>query len=97
MYPITIVPEAVDELQEVPVFYRRKIQAAIRNQLRTEPLKTARNRKCLRSVVPQFKYEPFLWELRVGEFRVFYDVEEGVVTIRAIRRKPPTKRTEEIL
>ncbi|MGH9881542.1 MAG: type II toxin-antitoxin system RelE family toxin [Pyrinomonadaceae bacterium] len=40
-----------------------------------------------------------MWELRVGEYRVFYDVadEEQVVYIRAIRKKPAGKRTEEIL
>lgn len=87
----------MEELQKIPVFYHRKIEAAIRNQLRSEPIKIARNKKCLRSVVPKFEYEPLLWELRVGDFRVFYDVEESVVTIRAIRKKPPAKRTEEIL
>lgn len=40
-----------------------------------------------------------VWELRVGEYRVFYDVNEGtsVVMIRAIRHKPPHKTTEEAL
>ena len=38
-------------------------------------------------------------ELRVGQYRVFYDVDEGkrVVYIRAIRRKPHGKTTKEIL
>lgn len=38
-------------------------------------------------------------ELRVGECRVFYDVDEAEqrVTIRAIRRKPPHSTTEDIL
>ena len=42
---------------------------------------------------------PPIWELRVGEYRVFYDVsqEETAVYIRAIRRKPRGKRTEDIL
>jgi mRNA-degrading endonuclease RelE of RelBE toxin-antitoxin system len=40
-----------------------------------------------------------VWELRVGEYRVFYDVDEvgGQVVVRAVRRKPPHKTTEEIL
>jgi mRNA-degrading endonuclease RelE of RelBE toxin-antitoxin system len=35
----------------------------------------------------------------VGEYRVFYDVGEveRVVYVRAIRRKPPHRTTEEIL
>jgi len=40
-----------------------------------------------------------IWELRVGEFRVFYDVDEEAQTVfvRAVRHKPPHKTTEEIL
>ena len=40
-----------------------------------------------------------LAELRVGEYRVFYDVDdtERLVTVRTIRRKPPHATTEEIL
>ncbi len=42
---------------------------------------------------------PPIWELRVGDWRVFYDVEEkaGKVFVRAVRHKPPHKTTEEIL
>ncbi len=42
---------------------------------------------------------PPIWELRVGEFRIFYDVaeEERKVYVRAVRRKPPHKTTEETL
>lgn len=44
-------------------------------------------------------YDRRFWELRVGEYRVFYDVQEQarLVTVRAIRLKPPHKTTEEIL
>ena len=44
-------------------------------------------------------FPPTVWELRIGEFRVFYDVNEetALVTVRAIRQKPPHKTTEEIL
>ena len=42
---------------------------------------------------------PPIWELRVGAYRVFYDVDEdlNVVYVRAVREKPPDKRTEDIL
>ena len=42
---------------------------------------------------------PPVWELRVGESRVFYDVseEDSVVYVRAVRRKPRGKKTEDIL
>lgn len=97
MYQVAIVPDALKELQKVPVFYRRQLEAAIRKQLREEPAKVSRNRKCLRSAVAGFEFEPPLWELRMGDWRIFYDVEEITVTIRAVRKKPPEKRTEGIL
>ena len=38
-------------------------------------------------------------ELRVGAYRVFYDVDddENKVYVRAVRKKPPYKRTEDIV
>jgi len=48
--------------------------------------------------LPWDHQEP-VWELRIGEHRVFYDVDEPArrVLVRAIRRKPPQRTTEEIL
>ena len=50
-------------------------------------------------LVPPWDYIEPAWELRVSEYRVFYDVDEKTltVTIRAIRFKPPDKTTEDIL
>jgi mRNA-degrading endonuclease RelE of RelBE toxin-antitoxin system len=57
-----------------------------------------RKKKELIGLEPQWEAVPPIWQLRVGEFRVFYDVsvEQRVVAIRAIRRKG-SKTTEEIL
>jgi mRNA-degrading endonuclease RelE of RelBE toxin-antitoxin system len=51
------------------------------------------------NLIPPWEAVSLIWELRVGEYRVFYDVSEveETVYVRAIRRKPPGKRTEEIL
>lgn len=51
------------------------------------------------NLVPPWDAVSPIWELRIGEYRVFYDVSEAekTVFVRAIRRKPPGKRTEEIL
>ena len=40
-----------------------------------------------------------MWELRVGDYRVFYDVsqEDETVYVRAVRKKPLGKSTEEVL
>ena len=46
-----------------------------------------------------FDAVPPIWQLSVGDVRVFYDIDETdkVVYVRAIRRKPPGKTTKEIL
>jgi mRNA-degrading endonuclease RelE of RelBE toxin-antitoxin system len=64
-----------------------------------QPATKSRNRKILKGLVPPWEHGESVWELRVGEFRVFYDVDEKatLVTVRAIRHKPPHKTTEEIL
>jgi hypothetical protein len=39
---------------------------------------------------PDFESDPPIGELRIGDYRVFYDVDpdDQVVTVRAIREKP---------
>jgi hypothetical protein len=59
----------------------------------------SRNRKMLVRLVPPWEHEPPVWELRIGEYRAFYDVDEAEqrVIVRAVRRKPPQATTEAIL
>ena len=49
-------------------------------------------------IEPPWEQSQPVWQLRVGDFRVFYDADETtrVVWIRAIRRKG-RKTTKEIL
>ena len=63
------------------VAFRRLDGKAIR-----EP---SRNRKELTALVPPWEHVPPVWELRVDEYRVFYDVDPGarLVVVRAVRRK----------
>jgi mRNA-degrading endonuclease RelE of RelBE toxin-antitoxin system len=93
------MPSALAELKAIKVFYRRQIALAIEQQLPNQPLVETRNRKVLDDPPASFAYEPPLWELRVGNFPVFYDVDEAgqVVFIRAVREKPPHAATEEVL
>jgi mRNA-degrading endonuclease RelE of RelBE toxin-antitoxin system len=72
---------------------------AIESQLANTPLTPTRNRKLLANLIPPWEAVPPVWELRVGEYRVFYDVSEqdSAVYVRAIRRKPRGKKTEDIL
>ncbi len=81
-YEIEFVFSAKGQLNSFDVAERTGIIAAIEEQLSNEPLIETRNRKRLRPnpLAP--------WELRVGNVRVFYDVEEPTkVTILAIGTK----------
>lgn len=71
----------------------------IENQLLDEPERTTLNRKLLVDLIPPWTEELAVWELRVGEYRSFYDVSEKdeTVYVRAIRKKLPGETTEEIL
>ena len=81
-YEIRFAASAKRHLQEFSVRERAVIIAAIETQLSHEPFVETRNRKRLRPnpIAP--------WELRVGNMRVFYDVEQSaIVTILAIGAK----------
>lgn len=99
VYTIEFSEDAENELADLRAFDQRSVLDAIEERLSHEPCKENRNRKMLPGIVPPFDAEPPIWELRVGEYRVYYDVNEEnrVVYVRAIRRKPPHKRTEDIL
>lgn len=64
-----------------------------------EPTRISRNRKMLVGLTPPWTAEPPVRELRVGDYRVCYDVaeEQQVVYIRAIRKKPSAQTTKDIL
>lgn len=98
-FAVQIVPSALAELKAIKVFHRRQIAQAIDEQLQGQPTSPTRNRKILAVTDATFAFEPPLWELRVGDFRVFYDVDEAneVVCVRAVREKPPHTTTEELL
>lgn len=83
MYEIEYIPEAIDDLKLFRKYEQQSIFDQIDEQLLYEPTIETRNRKKLR---PNFLAE---YELRVGSFRVFYDVDEAVkiVKIEAIGYK----------
>jgi mRNA-degrading endonuclease RelE of RelBE toxin-antitoxin system len=68
-YGIDYTESAFDDLASFTKYERVIIVTAIDQQLSYEPLTETRNRKPLRT--------PTLsaWELRVGAYRIFYDVE----------------------
>lgn len=97
-YEILIHELAAEELEQTRAYDQRRIVDDIEQQLSHEPTVPTRRRKCLENLVPSFEHEPPVWQLRVGDFRVFYDVDDDSqqVHVRAIRRKDPEQTTEEI-
>ncbi|MBC8550912.1 MAG: type II toxin-antitoxin system RelE/ParE family toxin [Candidatus Brocadiales bacterium] len=82
-YQIELTEEAKADLYYFPVFERRIITIEIRVQLLHQPLVETRNKKKLRD-------NPIAtWELRSGEYRIFYEVNKPSrkVTIVAIGHK----------
>jgi mRNA-degrading endonuclease RelE of RelBE toxin-antitoxin system len=98
-YIIDIVNDSVRELKAISAYRRRAIARAIDEQPAHQPTVVTRNRKPLPDLSPSFEHVPSVWELRVGDYRVFYDVneEQTLVSVRAIRHKSSHKRTEDMV
>ena len=99
VFQIEVNEDAAAEIAELPAFVRKQVIQAIPTQLRHQPNVPTRNRKPLRGLIPPWEHLEPTWEIRVGNHRVFYDVDERarVVHIRAVRRKPPHRTTDQIL
>jgi len=81
-YKIILAPEAVQDLKRLKARNRSEVKDALDRYLRYEPGKVSKSRiKRLRGMNhPQYR-------LRVGEFRVFYDITENCVEVLAIVSK----------
>jgi mRNA-degrading endonuclease RelE of RelBE toxin-antitoxin system len=80
-YHVEFSPDAEDHLRALTARQQRRVLDAVDIQLVHQPTLETKNRKPMRPnpVAP--------WELRVGELRVYYDVEESperVVLVRAV-------------
>ena len=95
MFTIRFADGVAQDLKKVPVFYRNQILDSIEKQLINTPDSATRNRKVLANLIPPWEGIEPVWELRVGEYRVFYDVshDDETVLVRAVRRKPTGKKT----
>ena len=80
MYEIEFVSSAVEDMKALKKVEQQEILDGIESQLQHEPDVGTRNRKKLR---PNPVAE---WELRIGRFRVFYNIEDEIriVSIEAI-------------
>lgn len=79
-YRIEYSPDAEDHLRRLTARQRTTVLDSVDEQLTHTPTKETRNRKPMRpnSLAP--------WELRIGDLRVYYDVDEEpeLVLIRAV-------------
>ena len=98
-FTLVVTQAAREDLDALRAFEKRQIVEAVDANLLFEPAVVTRKRKNLGEPTAGFEYDRPLWELRVGEYRVFYSVSEAdrTVTIRRVRRKPPEMRTQEVL
>ncbi len=83
-YLIEFAESVREQIKELPAYQRALVLETIEKQLLYEPLIETKNRKPLRPnpIAP--------WELRIGQIRVFYDIndeEPEVVRILAIGEK----------
>lgn len=98
-FAIEIDEDALRELAAIKAFHRKQIVDGIEKQLSQQADVPSRNRKLLIPNPDEPELETPTWELRVGEFRVIYEVDHDKrsVHVRAVRFKPPEKRTKDIL
>ena len=80
MYDIEFTPDAFEDLKTFRKFEQQKVISGIDTQLKGEPTVETHNRFRMR---PNDVAE---WELRLGRYRVFYNVEEviHIVSIEVI-------------
>ena len=99
VYEIRFAEDVDKDLARIPIYYRKQIMDAMERRLSHTPDTPTKNRKLLSNLVPPWEAVQPVWELRVGDYRVFYDVstEEAAVYVRAVRKKPAGRKTEDIL
>lgn len=79
-YEIEITEEAESNLDGIRAFYREEILDAIEDNLRYEPTRESRSRIKRLELLDSPAYR-----LRVGEYRIFYDVDEVVGEVAVLR------------
>jgi mRNA-degrading endonuclease RelE of RelBE toxin-antitoxin system len=90
LFQVRLGPDAREELKRLPAHAQRRIVDAMNRELRVRPTRDSKPRKQL---VPDqdagIEATTPVWQLRVGEYRVFYDVDARarVVMVQRIARK----------
>jgi mRNA interferase RelE/StbE len=79
-YEIEITEAAESDLDRIDAFYRGEILDAIDAYLRYEPTRESRSRIKRLELLDSPAYR-----LRVGDYRVFYDVDENIGEVVVLR------------
>jgi len=77
-YKVEFSERAIGHLEQFPKRARNVILDDVRAQLPYQPDVETKNRKLLRESAPAD------WELRIGRYRVFYDIDENAHVVRII-------------
>ncbi len=98
MFKTLIAELAREHLDALRAFDRNRTLDQIDYQLGSRPTVVTTRRKMLVGATPSFEHVQPAWQLRVGDFRVIYDVDrrEHIVIVRAVLHKGK-KTTGEIL
>jgi mRNA-degrading endonuclease RelE of RelBE toxin-antitoxin system len=89
MFEIRLARGAMQDLKRLRGHDRARVVDEIERCLSEQPQEPSRNRKELTALAPPWEHVPPVWELRVDDYRVFYDVDPAtrLVVVRAVRRK----------
>src|SRR5439155_21155581 len=98
MFAIRFGEHAVAEIARLRAVERRGILNAVEQYLAHKPTEATGRKKMLRDEVSPWHKLRQDWQNRVGDFRVYYDVNEAEKTaiVRSVCRKD-SSRTEELL
>lgn len=87
MFEIEFKAEALSALRKMKAFHAKQVLEAVESHLSSEPERTSKTRiKRLRG------RQRATFRLRVGNFRVSYDVVEKLVSVVAILHKDETSQ-----
>ena len=75
-YTIDYAEGVSEDLANLRAYERKNILDAIDKQLLHEPTRQTKNRKILVGLIPPWEHVPPVWELRIGEYRVFSDSKQ---------------------
>ncbi len=93
-YEVRLGAEAHKELLRLPAYHRTRLIAAMQRELVRRPTLDEKPRKRLApdpdSGIPA---TAAVWQLRVGDFRIFYDVDEKSRTVMVQRIARKGRRT----